>query len=457
MAFQPLSPELRQKALQIARSYNGNNKAAPMKQAAAALERQGRKGDTELVHVTPGELSLLEQIGSGTTNPVTGLREFFRGDQQSKDVEGRSSNNFGGGDDDPSGLGDLAREAEEATRGMSDGEREFAAEAAIEAMERDGSGDRDADDRAIDRLLESEMLAQTQQNIRDIQEDIDFGRAVLAEVDALAAIRAARQPAAPAVDPLVQEAVRRQSIAQAARAAAPEPKTVTEAALEQATTPIDFVTQRPAQQGIEQLAPGINVQEAVDRFTSFDPAAGAGTPALGLDPVDTRAEGLARDLSTFDRQQPDQREMIDLPGPTGRVASCVLNAIFNPTEDTRRAIAAGAQPIFADDGSGNIVGAFDEERGITYGIADERFNFRDMDENLRAAFERSRQRQEEERGRDGDDREPITEEDVIEEEEVEAPKLPPTIDIVPFRPEDFYYFTPQQRRGLPSMMNMRTR
>jgi hypothetical protein len=444
--------------LQIARSYNGNNKAAPMKQAAAALERQGRKGDTELVHVTPGELSLLEQIGSGTTNPVTGLREFFRGDQQSKDVEGRSSNNFGGGDDDPSGLGDLAREAEEATRGMSDEEREFAAEAAIEAMERDGSGDRDADDRAIDRLLESEMLAQTQQNIRDIQEDIDFGRAVLAENrDAIKAIREARQPAAPAVDPLVQEAVRRQSIAQAARAAAPEPKTVTEAALEQATTPIDFVTQRPAQQGIEQLAPGINVQEAVDRFTSFDPAAGAGTPALGLGPVDTRAEGLARDLSTFDRQQPDQREMIDLPGPMGRVASGVLNAIFNPTEDTRRAIAAGAQPIFADDGSGNIVGAFDEERGITYGIAGERFNFRDMDENLRAAFERSRQRQEEERGRDGGDREPITEEDVAEEV-VAAPERPPTIDIVPFRPQDFYYFTPGSfayNRGIPSMMNMR--
>jgi len=66
-------------------------------------------------------------------------------------------------------------------------------------------------------------------------------------------------------------------------------------------------------------------------------------------------------------------------------------------------------------------------------------------------------REREESGR-GDDREPITEEDVAVEEEA-GPKLPPTIDIIPFRPEDFYYFNPQRRYpyGVPSLMNMRTR
>jgi len=185
-------------------------------------------------------------------------------------------------------------------------------------------------------------------------------------------------------------------------------------------------------------------------------------PSLNVPEGFSPREQLESRLNQFDIQQPDQKEMIDLPGgPYGRVASGVLNAIFNPTEDTRRAIAAGAEPIFADDGSGSIVGAYDAERGLTYAVADERFNFRDMDENLRAAFEKSSLRQEEERGRDGrEDDELILPEDVEVEEE-EAPRLPPTIDIVPFRPEDFYYFQQQPfsytRQGLPSMMNMRTR
>lgn len=42
---------------------------------------------------------------------------------------------------------------------------------------------------------------------------------------------------------------------------------------------------------------------------------------------------------------------------------------------------------------------------------------------------------------------------------IEQLTKPPTIDIVPFRPEDFYYFRPgsfASNRGIPSMMNMRT-
>ena len=119
MAFQPLPPELRQKALQIASSHKNGGTVAPMKRAASALEKAGRKGDTELVHVTPGELSLLETIGSGTTNPVTGLREFFRGDQQSKDVEGRGGQEADGPEGSGDGPGDTA-----ATGGGNVGDRD---------------------------------------------------------------------------------------------------------------------------------------------------------------------------------------------------------------------------------------------------------------------------------------------------------------------------------------------
>ena len=45
---------------------------------AAMLARHGRNGDTQLAHVTPEEMRLLRSRGgSGSTNPVTGLPEFF--------------------------------------------------------------------------------------------------------------------------------------------------------------------------------------------------------------------------------------------------------------------------------------------------------------------------------------------------------------------------------------------
>jgi len=41
------------------------------------LKNQGRNGDTELAHITPGEANLLKALGgSGTTNPNTGLKEY---------------------------------------------------------------------------------------------------------------------------------------------------------------------------------------------------------------------------------------------------------------------------------------------------------------------------------------------------------------------------------------------
>jgi len=47
-----------------------------MKAMAKALSDMGRRGDTQLVHVTKEEVELLKKIGSGTRNPETGLLEF---------------------------------------------------------------------------------------------------------------------------------------------------------------------------------------------------------------------------------------------------------------------------------------------------------------------------------------------------------------------------------------------
>lgn len=51
------------------------------RELAQILGAQGRYGDTELVHVTPREKRMLrESGGSGTTNPYTGLDEYFEAD-----------------------------------------------------------------------------------------------------------------------------------------------------------------------------------------------------------------------------------------------------------------------------------------------------------------------------------------------------------------------------------------
>lgn len=50
------------------------------KQMARELSRMGRKGDTQLAHITPRESFLLKKMGgSGTKNPKTGLPEYFGG------------------------------------------------------------------------------------------------------------------------------------------------------------------------------------------------------------------------------------------------------------------------------------------------------------------------------------------------------------------------------------------
>jgi hypothetical protein len=51
-----------------------------IRQIAALLQSKGRRGDSILAHITPREAALLRsQGGSGTTNPETGLQEFYDG------------------------------------------------------------------------------------------------------------------------------------------------------------------------------------------------------------------------------------------------------------------------------------------------------------------------------------------------------------------------------------------
>ena len=53
----------------------------PLKALAKVLAGKGRRGDTMLAHITPKEAKKLKKMGgSGTTNPETGLPEFFPDD-----------------------------------------------------------------------------------------------------------------------------------------------------------------------------------------------------------------------------------------------------------------------------------------------------------------------------------------------------------------------------------------
>lgn len=53
----------------------------PLKTLAKVLQSKGRRGDTILAHITPKEAKKLKKEGgSGTTNPETGLPEFYDGE-----------------------------------------------------------------------------------------------------------------------------------------------------------------------------------------------------------------------------------------------------------------------------------------------------------------------------------------------------------------------------------------
>jgi len=70
----------------------GESEAATQRLQAHALNLQslGRNGDTILAHITPAEAQVLKaKGGAGTTNPKTGLLEFFKADKNADTKKGK--------------------------------------------------------------------------------------------------------------------------------------------------------------------------------------------------------------------------------------------------------------------------------------------------------------------------------------------------------------------------------
>jgi len=88
------------------------NSKAPLSGLAKLMAMKGRKGDTKLAHINPMEAKMLEAMGgAGTTNPSTGLPEYWgagEGSGTSSDNSGPSSDSFGGGFGDDGNYGQAA-------------------------------------------------------------------------------------------------------------------------------------------------------------------------------------------------------------------------------------------------------------------------------------------------------------------------------------------------------------
>ena len=70
------------------RKRAGGGKIDSIQELASSLENYGRKGDTMLAHINPQEAQMLmEEGGSGTINPMTGLPEFYFDDPGYSDVD----------------------------------------------------------------------------------------------------------------------------------------------------------------------------------------------------------------------------------------------------------------------------------------------------------------------------------------------------------------------------------
>jgi len=80
----------------------GSGSLSAIRAAADTLEGMGQRGDSELVHVNPLEVGILQKLSGNTTrNPATGLRQFFGSggdkDDSGKSGGGSSSGSSGGG------------------------------------------------------------------------------------------------------------------------------------------------------------------------------------------------------------------------------------------------------------------------------------------------------------------------------------------------------------------------
>ena len=128
-----------------------------LQRQASELSKLGRKGDSELVHVTPDELRFLKEIGSGTINPSTGLYEFYTEDNPNQQTFGEAFSDArkeqgAGGTFSYAGKSYSTNYAEEENKGSSssynaqgrgtltDDERQSNRESSFLGLDRDGDG-----------------------------------------------------------------------------------------------------------------------------------------------------------------------------------------------------------------------------------------------------------------------------------------------------------------------------
>jgi len=370
MAFQPLPPELREKALQIASSYKNGGTVSSMKRAASTLEKAGRKGDTELVHVTPGELSLLEQIGSGTTNPVTGLREFFRGDQQSKDVEGRSGG-FGGGNGDKDDSDD--RGGDRDTSFEDDVADALAAGAdlnsALDAAEARAGGDGDDDNIATaapnfapNITPPGSVPGSYSRNMVSAIQDVQDRNVVRGATDITSGLQTGTESRDTRINPMDPFAG------------------------ESLMTPDER-----ARSNAELLA---SIGQTADLGPSI-----SSTPSIAPSPYEQligapefqTSMGAPPGSTEFGKVDipfvPTSIDVFGIEVPTGLgVVEGVLNAIFDPTGTTQQAVydkgvrSIDGQPTGNESGldvlteEGSVIGAYDPDANIVYATEGNRFN-----------------------------------------------------------------------------------
>jgi len=128
-----------------------------LKRQAFELSKLGRKGDSELVHVTPDELRFLKEIGSGTVNPSTGLYEFYTENNPNEQTFGEAfaearKEQGAGGTFSYKGKSYTTNYAEEENKGSSssynpqgrgtltDAERQANRDSSFLGLDRDGDG-----------------------------------------------------------------------------------------------------------------------------------------------------------------------------------------------------------------------------------------------------------------------------------------------------------------------------
>jgi hypothetical protein len=369
-----------------------------------------------------------------------------------------------GGDDDPMGMADAVAEAvEKGNTGTTAAEVSAAIDALSDLDRGEGGGSLEERNRAIQSLLD--------QAERDSAPPPDTGGAAPPPRDdaTTPAPTAAEAIRGPAVDPAIQEAIKAQAAVQAALATKTPASSV-------APKEEESVTEKALQ--VDEFGPLFDTPATRPTVPAGGIAAAAAPPSTVQAPggPDTAEDvGAIPGLTATIEEMAKQLEVEDLSKfsppreatPTGGISS-IVGALMDAKKGIGQALSGkaalsdlmkGGTPIRSEKDpskfAGTVTYTTDPVTGkqVVEKVSPTSIGM-SFDPALRDAYRDFYANQPEERDSDSD--EPILPEEVAVEEEEAAPEKPRTIDIVPFRPEDFYYFYPRQQYGLPSMMNART-